>query len=200
MGQRNFKKQISDPVDLHLSAAAPDMWDKILAAFRNTLDKAESTYLAKAKSAFRSPRHVYPIDMLILLSPTGFNSTEEENTAALSLLRKRTWLALRSKIDEQTTDAAILSKLRANFEERFRYDEQGVPRVWRPDDDIDGAFKKAKDQVRIISRHSLHVRSLLPDIDIGARSPLFEDQACRPEAGVHAAVGAGGPSFDRRGL
>jgi hypothetical protein len=35
--------------------------------------------------------------------------------------------------------------LRSYFEERFRYDEQGVPRVWKPDDDIDGAFKKAKD-------------------------------------------------------
>jgi hypothetical protein len=38
-----------------------------------------------------------------------------------------------------------VTKLRAHFEERFRYDEHGVPRVWRPDDDIDGAFKKAKD-------------------------------------------------------
>ena len=182
MGQRNFKKQISEPVDLHLSGAAPDMWDKILAAFRNTLDKAESTYLAKAKSAFRSPHHRYSVAMLTFLSPTGFNSTEEENTAALALLRKRTWLALRSKIDEQTTDAAILSKLRAHFEERFRYDEQGVPRVWRPDDDIDGAFKKAKDQVRIISHPSRDPSSSVPSIDTGARSPLLEDQAHRPEA------------------
>jgi len=36
-------------------------------------------------------------------------------------------------------------KLRAYFEELFRYDEHGVPRVWKPSDDIDGAFKKAKD-------------------------------------------------------
>ena len=42
----------------------------------------------------------------------------------------------------------MLGKLRTHFEERFRYDEQGVPRVWKPDDDIDGAFKKAKDEVR----------------------------------------------------
>lgn len=52
---------------------------------------------------------------------------------------------MRAKVDEQTTDTAILTKLRAYFEERFRYDEHGVPRVWKPDDDIDGAFKKAKD-------------------------------------------------------
>lgn len=96
-----------------------------------------------------------------LISATGFNCTEEENTTALATLRKRAWLALRAKIDEQTADAVILSKLRGHFEERFRYDEHGVPRVWKPDDDIDGAFKKAKDQVcsRFIS-NSMHKRGV----------------------------------------
>ena len=81
------------------------------------------------------------------MDSAGFNCTDEENTNALAILRKRTWLVLRSKIDEQTADPIILSKLRGHFEERFRYDETGVPRVWKPDDDIDGAFMKAKDQV-----------------------------------------------------
>lgn len=78
---------------------------------------------------------------------SGFNCTEEENTTALASIRKRTWLVLRAKIDEQTSDSAFLTKLRSHFEERFRYDEDGIPRVWKPEDDIDGAFKKAKDEV-----------------------------------------------------
>jgi hypothetical protein len=123
--ERNFKRQISEPVELALHKASPDMWDQVLTTFKGTLDKAESTYLTKARS---------------------FNCTEEENATALATLRKRAWLALRAKVDEQTADAVILSKLRGHFEERFRYDEHGVPRVWKPDDDIDGAFKKAKDQ------------------------------------------------------
>jgi protein SEY1 len=62
---------------------------------------------------------------------------------------------LRAKIDEQTADTAILTKLRAYFEERFRYDEHGVPCVWKPGDDIDGAFKKAKDAtLELISLYS----------------------------------------------
>ncbi|KAH7927542.1 root hair defective 3 GTP-binding protein [Leucogyrophana mollusca] len=132
--ERNFKRQISEPVDLSLNKASPDMWDKVLSTFRSTLDKAESTYLVKAKS---------------------FNCTDEENTTAIASLRKRAWLALRAKIDEQTADTVILGKLRAHFEERFRYDDHGVPRVWRPEDDIDGAFKKAKDQtLDLIPRYS----------------------------------------------
>ncbi|OSD06948.1 root hair defective 3 GTP-binding protein [Trametes coccinea BRFM310] len=123
--ERNFRKQISEPVELYLNKPSPDMWDKVLKVFRETLEKAESAYLSKAKS---------------------FDCTDEENTTALATLRKRAWLALRSKIEEQTADAVFLSKLRGYFEERFRYDENGVPRVWRPDDDIDGAFRKAKEQ------------------------------------------------------
>ncbi|KAL1680469.1 RHD3/Sey1 [Schizophyllum commune] len=123
--ERNFKKQIAEPVDVALNQPAPDMWDKVLKAFRQTLDKAEATYLTKAKS---------------------FNCTEEENTTSLITLRKRAWLALRAKVDEHTSDAVFIGKMRAYFEERFRYDEHGVPRVWKPEDDIDSHFKKARDQ------------------------------------------------------
>ncbi|EPT04585.1 hypothetical protein FOMPIDRAFT_1113360 [Fomitopsis schrenkii] len=123
--ERNFKKQISEPIELALNKPEHDMWDNVLTAFRENLTKAESSYLTKAKS---------------------FDCTDEENETALASLRKRAWLALRAKVDEQTTDAAFLTKLRTYFEERFRYDENNVPRVWRPGDDIDGAFTKARDQ------------------------------------------------------
>ncbi|KAJ7739031.1 RHD3/Sey1 [Mycena maculata] len=123
--ERNIKKQISEPIDLSLNKAAPDMWDDILRAFKQTLDKAEVAYLTKARS---------------------FDCTEEENSHSLASLRRRAWQALRSKIDEQTAEPVLLGKLRGHFEERFRYDDKGVPRVWKPEDDIDSAFKKAKDE------------------------------------------------------
>jgi protein SEY1 len=85
----------------------------------------------------------------------GICCTKEENNEALLTLRQRAWAALRAKIDEQTADTAILTKLRAYFEDRFRYDEDGVPRVWKPGDDIDSAFKKAKDAaLELISLYS----------------------------------------------
>lgn len=120
------------------------MWDKVLKAFRDNLAKAESSYLTKAKSKSPTSRCGRPYADG---SCAGFDCTDEENETALASLRKRAWLALRAKVDEQTTDAAFLTKLRMYFEERFRYDENNVPRVWRPGDDIDGAFKKARDQV-----------------------------------------------------
>jgi len=66
----------------------------------------------------------------------------------LATLRRREWQALRVKIDEQIANTVIISRLNAHFEGGSRYNEADIPRVWRPDDDIDGAFKVAKDTVR----------------------------------------------------
>lgn len=123
--ERNFKKEIAEPTELALARPGPDMWDRILGSFGEALQKAELTYTKKAK---------------------GFNCTEEENTAALSALRRKTWISLRAKVDEQTADTVLMSKLRSVFEEQFRYDDEGVPRVWKPLDDIDGIFRTARDE------------------------------------------------------
>ena len=96
----------------------------------------------------------------------GFDCTEDENATALAVLRKRAWLALRAKVDEQTSDAVFLGKLRNFFEERFRYDENGTPRVWRPDDDIDGAFRVARDEVCVMSPLSTAADAISTDLRI----------------------------------
>ncbi len=116
-------------------------------------------------------------------SAIGFNCTEEENTLAVAALRRRAWQALRAKIDEQTADAVILGKLRAHFEERFRYDENGVPRVWKPEDDIDGAFKVAKDEVRILCSILLFAKSVCTDS--GSDACVLQHQTTGPIVGVY---------------
>ncbi|KAG8814598.1 Dynamin-like GTPase that mediates homotypic ER fusion [Serendipita sp. 399] len=122
--ERSLRNQLADPVDIALSKPGLDMWDRVLTAFNDLLGKAEASYLTKA---------------------TAFNCSPEENDTALTTLRRRAWTALLNKTREHTADAALLARLRSSFEEQFRYDENGVPRVWRPDDDIESVFKKARD-------------------------------------------------------
>ena len=50
LSKRNFKRSISEPVEIELMKPTPDMWDKVLTAFRRTLVKSEAAYLTKAKS------------------------------------------------------------------------------------------------------------------------------------------------------
>ncbi|CAO1617569.1 unnamed protein product [Parajaminaea phylloscopi] len=122
--ERNIKRDVAEPTELSLARPQADMWDQILTTFSEALAKAEAVYMKKAQS---------------------FNCSEEENVKALRTLRRRSWLDLRSKIDEQTADTILVTKLRAAFEDRFRYDDAGVPRVWRPEDDIDAIFRVARD-------------------------------------------------------
>lgn len=121
--ERKFKVNISDPVESVLNKPAADMWDNTLIAFKNALLQGEETYMAKA---------------------TSCNCTDDENSASLAELRRRLWQALRVKIDEQVAEALVLNRLKCYFEERFRYDESGVPKVWKPSDDINGVFELAK--------------------------------------------------------
>lgn len=52
--QRNFKKQIAEPVELALNKPSPTMWDQILSSFKEALSKAEAQYMRKAKSKHRA--------------------------------------------------------------------------------------------------------------------------------------------------
>lgn len=77
----------------------------------------------------------------------GFNSSTKELEQSISSLKLQAWIVLRKKIDEELADTMMLMKMRSRFEEKFRYDDHGLPRVWKPEDDIDSYFKRAKEDV-----------------------------------------------------
>lgn len=101
-----------------------DLWDRIWQLFTSTIKEAEIRFLDRAVS---------------------FSATEKEKEVGLWRLRRKSWGVLRAKIDEEVMEGNILLKLRENFEDKFRYDDAGVPRIWRPTDDIEGIYTKARE-------------------------------------------------------
>ncbi|ORX56723.1 root hair defective 3 GTP-binding protein [Hesseltinella vesiculosa] len=93
----------------------------------------------------------------------GFNSTAEELEESVVTLKRDAWIVLRKKVDEELADNMLLLKLRTKFEEKFRYDEQGLPRVWKPEDDIDTYFKAAREE-------TLKLIPIFAKIDLGEDS------------------------------
>lgn len=86
---------------------------------------------------------------------SGFNSSDEELEESVNNLVLQSWVLLRRKIDEELADSMLLLKLRSKFEEKFRYDDQGLPKVWKPEDDIDAYFKKARDDVSVLKMYQM---------------------------------------------
>lgn len=104
--------------------AEKDLWDRIWTVFVDIVKDAQGRFTDRAKS---------------------FEATQDEVEVGLWRLRRKSWVALREKIEEEVMEGNILLKLRENFEDKFRYDEAGVPRIWRPTDDIEGIYTKARE-------------------------------------------------------
>ena len=58
---------------------------------------------------------------------------------------------------------------RYSFEDKFRYDSEGVPRIWRPTDDIEGIYTNARSStltlIPILSRFHLSQTSAPPPLE-----------------------------------
>jgi hypothetical protein len=126
------------PEDGEKPLSEKDIWDRIWTLFVATVKEAETRFLERAQS---------------------FDASQDEKDVGLWRLRRKAWAVLRVRIDEEVMEGNILLKLRENFEDKFRYDEAGVPRIWRPTDDIEGAYTKAREStltlIPLLSRFRL---------------------------------------------
>lgn len=124
-----------------------DLWDRIWNVFSGIVKEAEERFVERAKS---------------------FDASDEEVDVGRWRLRRKSWVALREKIEEEVMEGNILLKLRENFEDKFRYDEAGVPRIWRPTDDIEGIYTKAREStlalIPLLSRFRLAATYAPPDL------------------------------------
>jgi len=125
-----------------------DLWDRVWAIFTETVSSAEKRFTDRAQS---------------------FDASPDEVEVGLWRLRRKSWGVLRAKIDEEVMEGNILLKLRENFEDKFRYDESGVPRIWRPTDDIEGVYTKAREStitvIPLLARFKLSKTSAPPPLD-----------------------------------
>ncbi|CAO3615002.1 unnamed protein product [Mucor fragilis] len=127
--EKQIESELADPVALELNRPESDMWHKIIKTYKTTVSDGEKLLAKKAKS---------------------FDSSEEEIAKSTADLKRQTWVVLRKKVDEELADNLLLLKLRNRFEEKFRYDDKGLPKVWKPEDDIDSYFKKARDETLLL--------------------------------------------------
>ncbi|KAK4693900.1 protein SEY1, partial [Lecanoromycetidae sp. Uapishka_2] len=125
-----------------------EIWDRIWGVFTKTVEEAEQRFTSRAKS---------------------FDASAGEVDVGLWRLRRKSWGVLRAKIDEEMMEGNLLLKLRENFEDKFRYDEAGVPRIWRPTDDIEGIYTKAREStltlIPLLSRFQSSQDASPPPLD-----------------------------------
>ncbi|KAG0279927.1 Dynamin-like GTPase that mediates homotypic ER fusion [Linnemannia exigua] len=123
--EKHLRKELDEPVGLALNNPGPGMWGRVITIYQRTVEDAEELLHKKART---------------------FDLNKEEQAELVLNLRRQAWVLMTKKVQEESVDGMMLLKLRNRFEEKFRYDDHGLPRVWKPDDDIDTPFRKARDE------------------------------------------------------
>ncbi|RKP34552.1 RHD3/Sey1 [Dimargaris cristalligena] len=128
--QRRLEKMVqskfTEEVATLLNEPKEDMWSNVLRMFLDVNEFEEKALRRMAQ---------------------GLDVPKPELDRLIGQFRLTSWEALYTRIREETSDQMMLVRLRTCLEDRFRYDEQGIPRVWRPGDDIDGQFGVAKESM-----------------------------------------------------
>ncbi|KAF3917232.1 hypothetical protein ABW20_dc0110096 [Dactylellina cionopaga] len=115
-----------DGVAYLFKTISPTLYPRVWSIFRSNVETQISVFTQKS---------------------TALNATSVENEQAVYKLKKRAWRVLRGVLDEETKEQSLITRLMGYFDKEFRYDEQGVPRVWKAGEDIEGTFAKSKETV-----------------------------------------------------
>lgn len=121
---KKIKTVIDEELENYFKKPGLDLWDKVDLFFQNTVDRALVKY-AKPDGSY------------------AFN-TGENDAEILNTIKKDAWIALDDRLKEICKDNNVVIMLRANFETAFKYDKNNLPIVWKPSDDIEGAFIDAR--------------------------------------------------------
>ncbi|KAJ9069361.1 Dynamin-like GTPase that mediates homotypic ER fusion [Entomophthora muscae] len=119
----DVKDHLEDNIPPILASAETNMWDEVTREFLDCTNVASNKMKDHA---------------------TTLGLDEDETNVHISNIRVKVWEALVRRLKDETADVLFLAKLRRRLEELFRYDADGLPRVWKPEDDIDYFFKQAK--------------------------------------------------------
>ncbi|KAI3649767.1 hypothetical protein MP228_005399 [Amoeboaphelidium protococcarum] len=79
-----------------------------------------------------------------------FQASEEEIVEYIDWIRQDCWDNYRAKLKEELSDQMLLSRLKSKFEQHFRYDENGLPRVWQQNENIEPYFLAARDKTELM--------------------------------------------------
>ncbi|EJS41662.1 sey1p [Saccharomyces arboricola H-6] len=166
--RKNLIPELKDHIIHLLSHPSKKVWDDVLDDFESTIQRNLSPYQVSNNK----------FDFEIGLS-------DDENANVYKSIRILAWRTLDTTVHDYLKIDTIVSILRDRFEDVFRYDTEGSPRLWKTEEEIDGAFRIAKEHaLEVFEVLSLAVTSenveIIPDMPIdevenGENNEIYQD-------------------------
>ncbi|VEU21914.1 DEKNAAC102940 [Brettanomyces naardenensis] len=173
---KRFQAKLKDrSIDI-LSSPSENSWDELLKVFH----KLEHSFLDRYKVAGG-------YDLKLGLD-------EKSNEDAIVEIRKSFWIKFKEIIHDFMTEDTASRILRNSFEDGFKYDEEGLPNIWRNVTEVDQQFTKARGvalsllPILSVAKLSSTGEEIIPDIDIAHEDeddPYFDDTDADEETNRH---------------
>ncbi|KAI8319678.1 root hair defective 3 GTP-binding protein [Martensiomyces pterosporus] len=128
--RRTARDTLSEVIADRLNSPGEDMWEAVVEGFELANAGAEQSLDQRLDSAEIAD--------------------EASRKALVRKLHRGLWDDVVEDLKEEVADQMVLLKLRSALEDRFRYDENGLPRVWKPSDDIDSQFAAAREAAQVL--------------------------------------------------
>jgi protein SEY1 len=150
-----LKNKLAEPLSFHLNVVAPEkLWEKIMAVLKEVIMESQTQLERKL---------------------AGLGVSSDLVASSVIKMKLQAWETLLKVVKEEVADVSLHEKLRrryglsySRFESLFRYDDKGIPRVWKPTDDLDSFFAKAKAEseslLALLSRIDVSIESVDEDI------------------------------------
>ncbi|KAK9465080.1 RHD3/Sey1 [Lipomyces arxii] len=155
---RTLSSNLDDKLSAIYDRLGPDFWDRIMGAFRAGLEDGLCNY--------KIDDGKYDL---------GLGASEEETRVEIENIRMEAWKMLYRTTREIGKRDFVLSKIKNHFEEVFKYDVDGLPRMWKPADKIDEIYSEA-------------VKESLALLPILANAKLESGEKIYPDADIIGAL------------
>lgn len=148
---RKISRIFAEELDTFFRKPSDKTWDQVHEFFNHTFDTVLEPY--DGGRNFK----------------VGAN--EETNLKGRNQVRAAAWVALDMRLRELTKTENVVLRLRMIFERAFKYDKNDVPIVWKPSDDIEGPYLRARD-------------STLKFVDVFALAKLSNGELLEPDVAI----------------
>lgn len=135
--KKGITLKIKDATISLLSNPEIDVWDKVMKGFHQTIrDVLEKYEISEGNYDFQ------------------VGLSEEKNQDIYQQICHCAWHLLNVTVHDYLKEDTVVGILRDRFESKFRYDDNDSPRLWKNEEEIDQAFRIAKE-------HALEVLGVL---------------------------------------
>jgi hypothetical protein len=153
--ETTMNNQLAEPIAFLMNELSTEkLWENILEVLELVINSSETTLKCKL---------------------SGLGITNELVKISVLKMKMQAWNRFLQVIKIEVSDISIHEKLRRKFENLFRYDLKGIPRVWKPTDDIESYYHSAKQEseklLGFLSKIDIKVSSI--DSDIVQNQVLF---------------------------